>query len=201
MANGGSGSQELAAIVLAAGASSRLGQPKQLLRYRGEPLVTQTARLALAAGAAPVVVVLGAAATECRTALKELNVSTVLNAAYQAGMGGSLAVGMAEIERLAAQPARVLVLVCDQPLLTPQHLAALLALPGQLAAAAYSGRVGVPAIFGRQYFPALAAACGDQGMRDLLRAHRGAVAELPLPEAQVDLDTPEDWLRLKADSI
>lgn len=182
----------LAAIVLAAGGSSRLGTSKQLLVHRGEPLLARTVRLAQEAGASPVLAVLGSEAEACRTALDGIEVQLVDNPRYQEGMGTSLAVAMASLVRAAPEARRVLVLVCDQPLVEAVHLRALLALPGPLAATAYGGRVGVPAVFGREHFDALLNASGDEGMRALLRTHRASVAELPLPQAAVDLDTRAD---------
>ena len=185
-----------ASIVLAAGSSRRLGRPKQLLVYESETLLARTVRIALEAGAAPVCVVLGANADACRDALAGLPVTIAENPGYDEGMGGSLALAMTTLTSSYPQIERVLVLVCDQPLLAAEHLRKLLALPGPLAAAAYSGRIGVPAVFDRAYFPALIAASGDEGMRGLLRTHCAAVTEMPLPEAALDLDTPADFDQL-----
>ena len=192
------GEQRLAAIVLAAGSSSRMGQPKQLIEIEGEPLIRRAARLALGTGADPVIVALGAHAAACRAALNGLELCIVENAEYAQGMGRSLALAMEMLAHAETPVDRVLVTVCDQPLVTPAHLRSLLELSGSPAAAAYSGRIGVPAVFGREHFAALAGAEGDEGMRGLLRAHSAKVARLPLPEAAVDLDTPEDLLHLKA---
>ncbi len=179
-----------AAIVLAAGSSSRLGQPKQLLDYGGEPLLRRAARLALSVGAAPVLVVTGA--PEHEVAVHNLPVSVVLNTGHAEGMGSSLRAGMAALARLAPTAGRVLLLVCDQPLLGASHLLALLEAeaPHGVAAAEYGGRLGVPAVFAREHFPALAAVAGDRGARALLRGM--AVTAVAMPEAAVDIDTPGD---------
>ncbi len=182
--------EETAAIMLAAGASTRLGRPKQLVEYQGETLLRRAARLALAAGADPVIAVVGAEAQACRDALLDLAVAVVPNPQYAEGMGSSLRFGMAALADFAPTAGRVLLLVCDQPLLRPEHLRALLAAPGSIAAAQYGNRLGVPAVFSREHFPALAAAAGDRGARELLRSL--IVTPVPMPEAAVDIDRPED---------
>ncbi len=189
-----------AAIVLAAGASARLGQPKQLLCFRGEPLVRSAARLALTAGALPVFVIVPAAANAaCVEALDGLPVTVVVNPEASEGMGSSLRLGMAALAGVQPQPGRVLLMVCDQPLLRPEHLLALLTAeaPGGIAAAGYGDppRLGVPAVFSREHFAALAAASGDEGARGLLRS--GRASAVPVPEAAVDIDTPADLLALE----
>ncbi len=184
-----------AAILLAAGTSSRLGQHKQLVAYRGEPLLRGAARLALEAGSAPVIAVIGAGAEASKTALAGLPVFLAVNEQAGEGMGSSLRLGMRTLHELAPDAERVLLLVCDQPLLRPEHLHALLAAPGSIAAAHYNGRPGVPAVFRREHFPALAAAEGDQGARALLRSLPATA--VPMPEAAMDIDTPADLAELQ----
>ncbi|WP_158615351.1 NTP transferase domain-containing protein [Acidipila sp. EB88] len=191
-----------AAILLAAGSSTRLGQPKQLVSYQGEPLVARAARLALAAGASPVVVVAGPHTAACREVLATLSVQIMENPEHAAGMGSSLRLGMQSLQSLQEpRPARVLVMVCDQPLLRVEHLRLLLDAdcPDGIAAASYGEeprRVGVPAVFDRRHFAALAAATGDQGARALLRSL--PVTAVPIPEAAMDVDTPDDLARLRS---
>ena len=195
--------ESLAAILLAAGGSTRLGQPKQLVVFHGETLLHRAARLALDAGAAPVIVVVpgtpGSASSapfgpdpQCWTAaLEGLPVTPLGNPHAGEGMGRSLRLGLAA---LPPGTERVLLLVCDQPLLSVHHIEALLAAPGPVAAAQYGGRLGVPAVFSREHFAALAATRGDQGARSLLRTL--PVTPVPMPEAATDIDTPADLLAL-----
>ena len=197
------GSSSYAAIVLAAGLSMRLGQPKQLAVFRGEPLLRRAARHALEAGASPVLVILPCnphsadGAPDFAGTLAGLAATPIANSDYRSGMGSSLCAGMAALLAYERQaPAgvlgRVLLLVADQPLVTAEHLQRLLAAPAPngIAAASYNGRLGVPAVFSRAHFAALAAAHGDEGARPLLRTL--AAAAVPMPEAAVDVDTPED---------
>jgi molybdenum cofactor cytidylyltransferase len=182
----------VAAIVLAAGDSSRLGRAKQFVAFSGEPLLVRTVRAALEAGAWPLWVVLSQhLAAAGRTALAGLGAEVVENPEASEGMGSSLRMGMAALLAAIPVPERVLLLVCDQPLLTGPLLRRLLQEPSShgITAAAYAGRLGVPAVFRQEHYAALAASRGDAGARDLLRSCPATAVELP--EASVDIDTPE----------
>lgn len=193
--------------MLAAGASARLGRPKQLVVYAGEPLVRRAARAALGAGARPVVVVLGARAEEVAPALDGLaGVEVVVCAEWARGLSASLAAGLDAVERAAGRAPRdpldgVLLTVCDQPLVDAAALGAVLAAfggPGSAAAAEYGGTVGVPAVVGRAHLPTLRALTGDAGAGRWLRAHPELVVRVPMPAAGVDVDTADDVARLGA---
>ena len=107
-----------AAILLAAGASTRLGHPKQLVRFQNQSLLRRSAALALESGAEPVYVVLGSYAANLQPELEGLAVKVVVNPDWEEGMGSSLRCGIAEMQRETPGASSVLVLVCDQPLLT-----------------------------------------------------------------------------------
>jgi molybdenum cofactor cytidylyltransferase len=199
-----------AAVVLAAGASTRLGQPKQLIRIDGESLLHRTARFALEAGCSPVYVVLGFEAERMRPELASLPVNIVMNQNWREGMGASIRSGIEGLRNQQPQPSGVLVLVCDQPRLTADHLRELLtrhkaardgAAPHESApqgsnptitASLYAGRSGVPAVFSSELLPALLASQGDRGARDLIRARAAEVQAIPWPPGELDLDSPED---------
>ncbi len=187
------------AVVLAAGASTRLGRPKQLVLHDGEPLVRRAAQLAHEAGASPVVVVLGARAPEVRAALDGLpDLIVVDHEAWAEGMASSLAAG---VRALAARDDvdGALLAPCDQPRVGAAELAALLArfaAGASLVAAEYAGTVGAPAVVARAHFGALLALRGDRGAGGWLRALGDAVARVPLPAAAFDVDTAEDVARL-----
>lgn len=183
-------------MVLAAGASSRLGTPKQLIDFRGEPLVRRAARAAMEAGATPVVVVLGAEAASIAPAFAGLeNVSSVVNERWQSGLASSVATGMREVQRLCSHCDAVLITTADQALVGREALRALLdafAGDARLVAADYSGTIGVPAVIGSEHFDAMLALEGDAGAGRWLRTKLSEVRRVPLPEAAVDIDTPED---------
>ena len=194
-----------AAVVLAAGASTRLGQPKQLIRIDGESLLHRTARLTIEAGCSPVYVVLGFEPERMSDELADLPVETVLNRVWQEGMGSSLRTGMEAIRQADPQAEAVLVTVCDQPGLTTEHLRELLARHAAargggeigITASAYARKKGVPAVFSSRLFSELAAASGDRGAQDLIRAYAGEVEEIPWAAGELDLDRPEDLVTIE----
>lgn len=191
---------KLAGIVLAAGASERLGRPKQLVAHAGKPLLLHAVEQALAVCGAGVTVVTGANRAAVAAALTDSAVNVVHNPNWQSGMAGSLREGIKSVASSGCDA--VLLMVCDQPAVTHAHLAALAALwqnaPSRPAAALYGGLTGVPAIVPRSFFSRLAALQGDQGARVLLRAAAADVQTLNLPEAATDIDTPDDLRQLGA---
>jgi len=187
------------AVILAAGASVRLGRPKQLLEIDGQPLVARAAGAALTAGASPVVVVLGANAEQIQPVLNGLKVVVALNPAWSEGMASSLRTGLQALGAVDPSIDAVLLTVCDQPAFSAdviQRLLTALQTSGRgIAAARYAGRNGVPALFRREHFFALVTLKGDQGARALLNGHPAGVAPVDLPELALDLDTPDDVAR------
>ncbi len=189
-----------ACILLAAGGSTRLGSPKQLLAYGGRTLLRRAVEAALSTVCRPVVVVLGSGAETLRAELAGLDVRTVENPAWERGMGGSVRLGIAALED-AAQIDAVLLTLCDQPLIGPDALERLLAAwrdgqPCSLAAAAYDGTLGVPAVFGREHFAELAALPDASGAKPVLQRHARRIIAVPMPEAGIDIDTREQYERL-----
>lgn len=189
----------LSAVLVAAGASRRLGRPKQLLDWHGEPLVRRAARAALDAGVDELVVVLGAEAEAVQAALEGLDVRIVEHPGWPEGMGSSIAAGVG-----AATGDAVLVLTCDQPGVD----AALLRLLVEAmqaghtrVACAYSGVVGVPALFSAPAdFAALRALSGEQGARGILRSDAHAVCAIAAAQAAHDIDDEAAWERWQAEN-
>lgn len=181
------------AVLLAAGASRRLGQPKQLLHWRGEPLLRHMARVALGAGIDRVHVALGAHADACRAVLADLSVEVHVIDDWASGMGRTLA-GM--IERLSSARGW-LVLGVDQPALTSEHLQALLAQfdgdSGRPVASAYAGIIGIPAVFPASWRARLLALSGDEGARQCLREAWPTPALVRADALAADIDDAHDW--------
>lgn len=187
----------LGAIVLAAGASSRMGEPKQLLPLDGQPLVLRTVSTLLETAVWPVVVVVGAHHDQVRPLLARQPVLVTENPAWTEGLASSIRAGVATLQEFSRDLDGALVTLCDQPAFSPAVVAALIAVAASsgrsIAAARYGGRLGVPALFGREHFPTLAALTGETGARDFLNREPGRVAAVDLPALAVDLDTPADY--------
>lgn len=190
----------VAAVVLAAGPSRRLGRPKQLLAWRGGTLLGHAVRAALESGAEPVVVVTGAEAERVRHAVASLPVTVAHNERWMDGMGGSIATGVREA--LAQRPdlGAVIIMACDQPAVDAAHLAALAAAlrPGFAAACSeYEGELGIPAAFDRSRFTELQRLGGERGARSVLEGALPHVAQVALPGGSLDVDTEADVARLE----
>lgn len=192
----------VATLVLGAGGASRMGEPKQLLPWRGVPLLRHTTETALAARLGPVFVVTGAHARECAAVLAGLPVRVVPNPAWRAGLSTSIRAGLAAALTLAAPPEAVAILLADQPFATAALLRDLdrarRAASAPLAACRCNGRLMAPAIFSAALFESLDALRGDAGARELLQAHREAAAAIDWPGAALDLDTPDEYRALRA---
>lgn len=188
--------QPVAGLILAAGTAQRMGQPKQLLDWGGRSLVRVAAETALAGGLEPVVVVVGHAHEQVQAALAGLPVTVVYNPEYAAGQSRSLRSGL---DALAPDTQAVLVLLGDQPYVTPAIVTALVAAwqhSGAVAVApVYGGQRGNPVLFARALFPELRAISGDRGARDLLDAKADRVQLLAFDDTRplLDIDTPEDY--------
>lgn len=187
-------------IVLAAGTSSRLGRPKQLLPHRGRPLVQHAVDAALESGVDEVVVVLGHAAAAVREALEGSDrLRIVVNPAYEEGQATSLMTGLAA----APEEARAaVVLLGDQPGISPGHIRSILRCyaetAGPVVRARYGEAPGHPVLLDRSVWEAVMAITGDRGARDLLRQHPEWVVDVPLgPHPPPDVDTEEDYRRLQ----
>jgi molybdenum cofactor cytidylyltransferase len=180
-------------VVLAAGASRRLGQSKQLLTMHGETLVRRAARSGLATRPCAAVIMLGADADAVYASVRDLAVRRVDCADWQQGMGASLRAGLAA---LPPECAGALVVLCDQPALDSAHLDRLVtawrANPRGAAASAYAGRLGVPALLPRAWFAELGEGVGDRGARDLLARRREEVVTIANEALALDVDRSGD---------
>lgn len=180
-----------AALILAAGAATRMGRLKQVLPYAGKTFVQHSIHQAVDAALSPIVVVIGSQADLVADAIRSEPVEIVRNDAWETGMGSSIASGVRHLENFDV-PA-VAILLADQPLVTAAHLRAMSALLDHfpIVAAEYNGMFGVPAFFRRELFPGLASLPPEAGARHLLRSSH-EIRAYPLPEAAIDIDTPAD---------
>lgn len=186
---------ETALILLAAGGSNRMGCAKQLLPYRGKPLLRHAAEEALASGCSPVIVVLGAKAEKVSVVLAGLPVEIVVNERWEEGMGTSIQRGLQALENRDVGGA--ILALADQPLVSAGILARLRALHSEsgqpIVAASYSGTFGVPVFFARDSFPLLLALAPVQGCKGVIQQHLASCVLMDCPEAAMDIDTPDDY--------
>jgi molybdenum cofactor cytidylyltransferase len=189
----------LYAIVLAAGASTRFGSAKQLVRLAGRPLLHTVVTRASEVTGNALIVVLGSGAAQLAPLLKHSPGSVVINQEWREGLASSIRTGVA---RLPAACSAVMLLLADQAAVTAEDLKRLAGSwrkqPQRMAAALYSGSCGAPAIFPRSSFRSLSELRGDTGARALLVRNPDRVVRVPMPSAAVDVDTPEDLLALEA---
>lgn len=171
-----------AIIILAAGASRRLGRPKQLLQFDGEPLVVRAARIG--SSVAQTIVVIPADA-----AIREVlgGYIAIENPDRDEGVASSIRAGVAACE------GDVLIMTCDQPLITSEHLRALIEAQSPIAATGYNGISGVPALFAAKFRDELLALRGDVGARRVIESHRDEAVTIPFAAAALDVDTQADY--------
>lgn len=184
--------------VLAAGASRRLGQPKQLVLHEGQPLLRRTVEVARRSSCTRVAVVLGAEADGIAPMLATLDVDLVMSPGWREGLSSSIRAAVAWAR--SRQAIALLLTVGDQLDLTSGHLDDLVIASGaasRTVASAYDGILGAPALFPATRFAELTALTGDHGARSLLR-HHDDVVSVPWPAGNADLDTPADLQRLRS---
>lgn len=206
-------------MILAAGASSRLGRPKQLLTDNsGQSMLCRAVDTALASICRPVVVVIGANADQLRDDLNGLThaIDIVENKEWDEGMGSSVRAG---IEWLSSYHASyhgdhrtahnatveaIVIMLCDQPFITPELINRLVKnyfTSGKaIVASEYSNTIGVPALFSRPLFAELLRLSGNEGAKKIITRHADEVACINFPEGAVDIDTPFDYENFRASS-
>jgi molybdenum cofactor cytidylyltransferase len=191
----------LPAVIVAAGSSSRLGQPKQLLLVNGEPLLQRAVRIAREAGASPVFVVLGAHREVIEATIDFTWARIVNNEHWPDGIATSICAGVRALEKEVSDCSGALLMLCDQPSVTAEHLRKMIHEFAQSdeseVASVYAAKRGIPAIFPHQAFSDLLALRGDKGARGLLTDPGRRVIEVPLAGGEIDIDRPEDLTHLR----
>jgi molybdenum cofactor cytidylyltransferase len=208
--------RRVGAVILAAGGSSRLGQPKQLLTFRGETLVYRAIRAAAEAGCEPILVIVGDTGDEIRgtLAVRDPRMASssgqervvvrpavvVENEEWRRGLGTSIRRGL---EQLSHEVEAAVLLTCDQPFLDASVVRQLIEAHEEtgkpMVASSYANTVGVPALFDRSCFAALLALPDDSGAKTLITSRPKDVATIAFEGGAIDIDTPEDFERLQAE--
>jgi len=186
-------------ILLAAGASRRMGTPKQLLNFKGRSLIRRAAEALTGADCEPVVVVLGAEIEQSREQIADLSVTVVENPEWATGMSLSIRAGLKKLLEIDSQLDAVMITLCDQPFVTAEKLRPFIKTfvrsRPDLIAAHYNDVAGVPALFSSKHFSDLLSLEGDKGAREIIRNSPDAMT-IPLPEAAIDVDRKSDLSRL-----
>lgn len=192
-------------IILAAGSSTRLGQPKQLLEFQGSTLVQRVAEIALNAVKKPVVVVLGANCSLIQTHLKHLPVHIVYNPDWSSGMTSSLRKGLLALLNYSPDSEGAIFAVCDQPYITPDLFLEMINVGSKsikpIVACLYDNVLGTPVLFKKEYFGVLLAMKDNEGARKVIQSHPGSVESVPFPLGIFDVDTMQDYEALQNKTI
>ncbi|MBO3458633.1 nucleotidyltransferase family protein [Aetokthonos hydrillicola Thurmond2011] len=190
-------SSSVGLILVAAGSSTRMGYPKQLLRYGDCSLITHMIQVALASQCRHVLVVLGAYADQIEPEINHFPIQIVHNSNWAEGMGASIKIGVEAVCALSEVPEAVIVMLCDQPLVSDQLLDRLITkykVSGkQMIVSTYGDTLGVPALFSRAFYPELMSLKLNTGAKQLILQHRSEMEAIAFPEGAIDLDTPTDY--------
>ena len=187
-------------IILAAGSATRMGRPKQLLSYQGRSLILHAVEVALASLCQPIVVVLGAYVEQIKPELMLKAVQVVENSQWQEGMSSSIRAGISMLLKTNSKLDAVIISLADQPLVSPQIFNQLIQSYQEtqkvIIASKYNETTGVPALFSNALFPELMQLEGDKGAKALIQKYIDTGLILLIPEAGIDIDTPDDYKQL-----
>ncbi len=191
---------DIAIIVLAAGGSKRLGQPKQLLSWKNASLLRYAVSCAAGINDVTPFVVTGAQKDLMIAELSGSGVTIIENDLWEAGIATSIAAGLSAALRENKALSGCIFVVCDQPYLSAALLEKIRLLAREsgkgMVAAIYDDMPGTPAFFHRRYFPQLLSLQGDEGARKLLKKYPDDLATVPFAEGAIDIDTLDDYQKL-----
>lgn len=194
--------KNIAVLILAAGSSSRMGQPKQLLPWKDTTLLDNILKKVTSSCPMQIIVVLGAYAERIRSEIQEKKPIILMNEKWESGLGSSLACGAKYILEKKETYDGVLVLLGDQPFIDEDFIDTMIATfydnEKGIVATTYGKKVGVPALFSKDYFDALADLKGDSGAKSMLIAHDNDVIPISAGNVTLDIDTQQDYERLKS---
>jgi molybdenum cofactor cytidylyltransferase len=188
-------------MILAAGPSHRFGKPKQLLEFKGKTLIENSIDNAMASNIGPVVVVTGANYSKFERVLKKIDgIKIVHNKAWNKGLSASIQKGLKYTQRVFPNLYAVIVLLCDQPLITHEHIIDMVrshyTYGKKIIASGYGGSYGVPVFFHKTIFGYLDKITNKDGAKSIISKLKQDVHVIPNPDAEFDIDTPEDYKRL-----
>ncbi len=186
-----------ALIILAAGESGRLGLPKQNLLFRGKTLLQHAVEAGQESGCKKVIVVLGANLDEIKPIT---GLTTLYNQHWKEGIASSIRTAILEIDK-DPSVVQVIIMLCDQPFVSATLVNSLISKQTEtgksIIASAYNETTGVPVLFNRSLFAELLLLHGHQGAKKILKNHADDIATIPFEKGDIDIDTPEDYKRLR----
>jgi|SRR6185503_7260441 len=185
-------------IILAAGPSSRLGQPKQNLVYKGKTLLQRTIETATASVCERIVVVLGANLDMIMPTIKNYSIEVVENTEWQEGIASSIRAGVRRMLVPEPKVQSVILMLCDQPHVDTYILNMLIAAKTKegICACGYNDTMGPPVLFDAVHFDELVALTGAEGAKKVMQSHIEKVKTIPFQSAGIDIDTPMDYENL-----
>jgi molybdenum cofactor cytidylyltransferase len=193
--------ENCAIVVLAAGMSSRLGSPKQLLVYQDKSLLQHAADKTLQTSMRPMVVVVGANSDDMKQQMEEMKVEVVDNEGWREGMASSLRCGLVAVLKMEPEADGIIFMVCDQPYVNKSLLDCLLMTQHEtglpIVASSYKGNLGTSALFHKSLFPELLELKGDVGARIITAQHADDIVSVLFPKGSVDIDTAAEYEALK----
>ncbi len=193
--------QNIGLIILAAGASLRYGASKQFLSFNGETFLRRIVSESVESVCQPIVAVFGADAQNLSRHIDEFAVHTIQNKNWKKGMGTSISVGMGKLLEIDEGVAGAVITVCDQPFVTSDVINGLVQNFNEsqalIVASRYAETLGVPALFSRRLFSDLRALKNSGGAKELIKRFSAETAAIDFSEGAIDIDTPEDFQRLK----
>ena len=191
-------------IILAAGNSSRLGRPKQLLPYHNRSLLQNAVEQSLLVPECMVMVVTGASREIVESELNTDHILVQHNAEWQTGMASSIKTGVSELLILYPSLDALLITVCDQPFLNAEILTSLITVYSRakkdIVASAYNNTIGTPVLFSQKYFQQLQKLEGQEGAKKIIIQHPEDTTSVQFPLGEIDIDTADDYRRLTDNS-
>ncbi len=193
--------QSCALILLAAGPSSRLHKPKQLLNYKGKSLLKHSIEAALDSNAEPIILVTGSNAQEMEKEVTDIKINIIENENWQEGIASSIRCGINALLSIAPEIEQTILMVCDQPYISPSLLNKLIDMQTEtgadIIACAYAETIGTPVLFTKNYFYELLKLQGDEGAKKLVMKYKGSAAFIQFPKGEIDIDTGNDYENLE----
>ena len=187
-------------IILAAGSSSRLGKPKQLLQYNNKTLLEHIIEQAYKARLHPILVITGANAEQVSVTLIDKAIAILYNQLWQEGMASGIVAGVTKLLSLNDNFQNVIISVCDQPFVSSELFYQMISKKEKtqkgIVACSYADTIGTPVLFDKKYLKQLQSLKGSEGAKGLIKTHKDDLATVLFPEGNIDIDTEEDYKKL-----